>query len=58
MSKDIKIKVEKKLSVKPEGLFEGTVKPLGNGGAILFKKRYIGKPVYVILKDDVREEGK
>ena len=56
MNNDVKIKVEKKLTVKPEGLFEGTVKPLGNGGAILFKKRYIGKPVYVILKDDIKEE--
>lgn len=56
MNNDVKIKVEKKLTVKPEGLFEGVVKPLGNGAAILFKKRYIGKQVYVIIKDDIKEE--
>lgn len=56
MNNNVKIKVEKRLTVKPEGLFDGTVKPLGNGAAILFKKRYIGKQVYVILKDDIKEE--
>jgi len=56
MNEDININVKKKLTVKPENLFEGIVTPLGNGGAILFKKRYIGKQVYIILKDDAKEE--
>ena len=56
MNDQVKIKIGKTLYVKPECLNLATVKPLGNGACVLFKKRYIGKQVYVILKDDIKEE--
>ena len=57
MSEDkIKINVTKKLIVKPESLFVATIKPLGNGAYAPIKKSLIGKEVYVIIKDEVREE--
>jgi putative transposon-encoded protein len=52
----IKIDVTKKLSVKPENLFSATVKQLGNSGYVPVKKSFIGKDVYVIIKDDNKEE--
>ena len=52
----IKINVTKKLIVKPESLFVATIKPLGNGAYAPIKKSLIGKEVYVIIKDEVREE--
>lgn len=55
MSK-IKIDVNKKLTVKPENLFSATVKQLGNSGYVPIKKSFIGKDVYVIVKDDIKEE--
>lgn len=56
MSDDIKINVTKKLIVKPENLFVATIKPLGNGAYASVKKSFIGKEVYVIIKDEVKEE--
>ncbi len=43
------------LQVKPGAIFEGKVKTSGNGAAIGFPKRYIGKEVYIIIKDKTVE---
>jgi len=53
---NIKIDVNKKLTVKPENLFSATVKQLGNSGYVPIKKSVIGKDVYIIVKDDIKEE--
>jgi len=53
---NIKIDVNKKLTVKPENLFSATVKQLGNSGYVPIKKSFIGKDVYVIIKDDIKKE--
>ena len=43
------------LQVKPGAIFKGEVKASGNGAAIGFPKRYIGKEVYIILKEKTTE---
>lgn len=53
---NVKIDVTKKLTVKPENLFSATVKQLGNSGYVPIKKSFIGKDVYVIIKDDSKDE--
>lgn len=52
MNKDIKINVAKTLNVSPNSFFEGEVTAVGNGAMILFKKRYIGRKVYIIVRDE------
>ena len=39
------------ITIKPSQLFTGKVVKSGNGASISFKKRFIGKEVYVIVKD-------
>jgi putative transposon-encoded protein len=50
MDKFNKIVVAQTLKIKPEILFIGRVAKSGNGAAIPFKKRFIGKEVYIIIK--------
>lgn len=33
-----------------QGIYEETVKPIGNGAMIMSAKRFIGKKVYVIVR--------
>ena len=53
MDKNIKINVAKTLHISPSAFFEGEVKHFGGDGAMIpFKKRFIGKKVYVIVRDE------
>lgn len=52
MNKDIKVNVAKTLNINPNAFFEGDVTALGNGAMILFKKRFIGRKVYIIVRDE------
>lgn len=48
-----KIKLKPKtLEVDSDGVFESEVVPIGNGAMIKFKKEYIGRKVYVVLKNE------
>jgi putative transposon-encoded protein len=47
---DVVFSVEE-ITIKPSQLFTGKVVKSGNGASISFKKRFIGKEVYVIVKD-------
>ncbi len=42
--------VPETIKVTSEGVFEGVVKPSGNGAIINFLKRFIGRKVYIVLK--------
>jgi putative transposon-encoded protein len=46
-----RIVVAETLEIKPSQLYMGKVVKSGNGASISFKKRFIGKEVYVIVKD-------
>ena len=39
------------ITIKPSQLFTGKVVKTGNGASISFKKRFIDKEVYIIVKD-------
>ena len=53
MDKLIKINVAKTLNISPHAFFEGEVKHFGGDGAMIpFKKRYIGRKVYIIVRDE------
>ena len=39
------------ITIKPSQLFTGKVVKSGNGASISFKKRFIDKEVYIIVKD-------
>jgi putative transposon-encoded protein len=39
------------ITIKPSQLFTGKVVKSGNGASISFKKKFIGKKVYIIVKD-------
>ena len=53
MDKLIKINVAKTLNISPQAFFEGEVKHFGGDGAMIpFKKRYIGRKVYIIVRDE------
>lgn len=53
MNKYIKINVAKTLNVSPGNFYEGEVKRFGGDGAMIpFKKRYIGRKVYIIVRDE------
>jgi putative transposon-encoded protein len=39
-----------KLEENIEAVFDGVVKPLGNGAMVIASKRYIGKKAYVIIR--------
>jgi putative transposon-encoded protein len=45
------IVVSETLDIKPEQLFTGKVVKSGNGASISFKKKFIGKEVYIIVKE-------
>ena len=45
------IVISETLEIKPEQLFYGKVVKSGNGASISFKKRFIDKEVYIIVKD-------
>jgi putative transposon-encoded protein len=45
-----------KIKTKPENTFIRRVVKSGNGAAISFLKRYIGKEVYIIIKEAKKEE--
>lgn len=45
-----RIVVAETLEIMPEQLFTGRVVKSGNGASICFKKKYIGKEVYIIVK--------
>jgi putative transposon-encoded protein len=46
-----RIVVAETLEIKPNNLFTGKVVKSGNGASISFKKKFIGREVYVIVKD-------
>jgi putative transposon-encoded protein len=46
-----RIVVAETLEIKPSQLFTGKVVKSGNGASISFKKRFIDKEVYIIVKD-------
>ena len=53
MDKNIKVNVAKTLHISPSAFFGGEVKHFGGDGAMIpFKKRFIGKKVYVIVRDE------
>ena len=39
------------ITIKPSQLFTGKVVKSGNGASISFKKRFIGKEVYILVKE-------
>ena len=39
-----------KLEENIEAVFDGIVKPLGNGAMVIASKKYIGKKAYVIIR--------
>ena len=39
-----------KLETEIEAIFDGTVKPLGNGAMVIASKKHIGKKAYVIIR--------
>lgn len=39
------------ITIKPSQLFTGRVVKSGNGASISFKKKFVGKEVYIIVKD-------
>ena len=39
-----------RLETEIEAVFDGTVKPLGNGAMVIASKKYIGKKAYVIIR--------
>ena len=43
--------VAETLEIKPSQLFTGKVVKSGNGASISFKKKFIGKEVYIIVKE-------
>jgi putative transposon-encoded protein len=45
------LKVGEEITIKPSQLFTGKVVKSGNGASISFKKRFIGKEAYIIVKD-------
>jgi putative transposon-encoded protein len=56
MSSDVltdfkRIVVAETLEIKPSQLFTGKVVKSGNGASISFKKRFIDKEVYIIVKE-------
>lgn len=46
-----RIVVAETLEIKPEKLFTGKVVKSGNGASISFKKKFIGREVYIIVKE-------
>lgn len=46
-----RIIVAENLEIKPEQLFTGCVVKSGNGASISFKKKFIGREVYIIVKE-------
>jgi putative transposon-encoded protein len=46
-----RIVVAKTLEIKPNNLFTGKVVKSGNGASISFKKRFISRGVYIIVKE-------
>ena len=40
-----------KLEDDIEAVIEGEVKPLGNGAMVLATKKYIGKKVYILIRE-------
>lgn len=46
-----RIVIAETLEIKPEQLFVGKVVKSGNGASISFKKKFIGKEVYIIVKE-------
>lgn len=45
-----KLVIAETLNVKPEQVFVGKVVKSGNGAVITFKKRFIGRQVFVVVK--------
>ena len=41
-----KVKFEENI----EAIFDGKVKPLGNGAMVIASKRYVGRKAYVIIR--------
>jgi putative transposon-encoded protein len=39
------------ITIKPSQLFTGKVVKSGNGASISFKKKFVGREVYIIVKD-------
>lgn len=39
------------ITIKPSQLFTGRVVKSGNGASISFKKKFVGREVYIIVKD-------
>jgi putative transposon-encoded protein len=46
-----RVVVAETLEINPSQLFTGKVVKSGNGASISFKKRFIGKEVYIIVKE-------
>jgi putative transposon-encoded protein len=46
-----RIVVAETLEIKPNNLFTGKVVKSGNGGSISFKKKFVGREVYIIVKE-------
>lgn len=48
----MKVVINQTIDVKPEDIFSGVVVQTGNGAVIRFHKKFIGKKVYIILRDE------
>lgn len=47
-----KIVIVETLNIKPNQCFIGKVTRFGSGAAIIFKKKYIGKKVFILLTEE------
>lgn len=54
-TKPIKIRIKDIIEVYPEGVYMSKVVKSGNGAMIKFFKKYLGKDVVVIVKDEIKE---
>lgn len=46
-----RVVVAETLEIKPEQLFTGKVVKSGNGASISFKKKFVGREVFIIVKE-------